>query len=109
MHRESAGEGAGLPRTCLGHTGTLRVDAGPARRGGTSAGTRGEAGDAGGRVARPRKGRLSAEQREAFRRADAFLAETRALLARLEAERLRPRPAGPPRLRVVGGTEWSGE
>jgi|SRR5271165_3722813 len=109
MHRESADDGSGLPRTGLTHDVIRWDDGGPAPQGGIGAGTRGEADGAGGRVARPRKGRLSAEQREAFRRADAFLAETRALLARLEAERLRPRPAGPPRLRVVGGTEWSGE
>ncbi len=40
---------------------------------------------------------------------DAFIAETYALLARLEAEASRPNPARPPRLRVVGGTKWSGE
>ncbi len=108
MHRESEGEGAGLSRTGLTHDVIRWDDAGPATQGGPGAGTRGEAGAAGGRAAHPRKGRFSAEEREAWRRTDAFIAETRALLARLEAERFRPNPARPPRLRVVGGREWSG-
>jgi hypothetical protein len=108
MHRESAGEGAGLPRTGLTRDGGPRGDLELGPHGGASAGTRGEAGRAGVRAARAGRGGASAEYREALRRADALIADTRALLARLEAEAFRPDPARPPRLRLVGGVEWSG-
>ena len=109
MPSEGADDGPGPPRTGLTRSGTPRVDPDLAPHGGVGAGTRGEEGRAGVRAARAGRGGASAEHRDALRRADALIAETRALLARLEAEAFRPNPARPPRLRVVGGVEWSGE
>jgi hypothetical protein len=79
-----------------------------APQGGAGGGPGGEAGGAGVRAARTRKGGMSAEHRARLRCTDALIADTRAVLARIKAGTFRPDPAVPPRLRVVGGTEWSG-
>jgi hypothetical protein len=108
MHQKSADDDPGPLRT-----GTLciwrrRGDPDLAPDGGAGAGSGGGAGGAKVRAARTRKGGVSAEDRARLRRSDAFIAETRALLARIKSGTFRPDPAVPPRLRVVGGTDWSG-
>jgi hypothetical protein len=109
MHRESADGGPGPPRSGRPRSGTPRGDPDLAPHGGAGSGPRGEEGRARVRAVRTRRGGDSAEDQAALRRADALIAETRALLARLQAEGFRPDPAAPPRLRLVGGVEWSGE
>jgi hypothetical protein len=109
MHRESGGGGPGPPRGGPPRGGTPRGGPELAPHGGASAGPRGEEGRARVRAARTRHGGDSAEYKAALRRADALIAETRAMLAQFEAEAFRPDPARPPRLRLVGGVEWSGE
>ena len=109
MHQKSADDDPGPLRI-----GALRIwrrrgdpDLAPDGGGGTDPGS--EAGGAGVRAARTRKGGISAEDRARLRRSDALIADTRALLARIKAGTFRPDPAVPPRLRVVGGTDWAGE
>lgn len=109
VHRESADDGPGLPHSGLTHAGIRRSDPDLAPHGGTSTGPRSEEDRGRVRAAGTRHGGTSAQYRATLRRADALIADTRALLARLEAEAFRPDPAAPPRLRLVGGTEWSGE
>ncbi len=108
MHRVSGDDGPALPRTGLTHDATRRGDSGLGPRGGAGAGPGSEAGGAKVRAAWTRKGGVSAEHRARLRRSDALIADTRALLARIKAGTFWPDPAGRPRLRVVGGTDWSG-
>jgi hypothetical protein len=108
VDQKSADDGPGLL-----DTGTLRIwrrrgDADPAPDGGAGAGAGGEAGGARVRATRTRKGGISAEDLARLRRSDALIADTRVLLARIKAGTFWPDPAVPPRLRVVGGTDWSG-
>jgi hypothetical protein len=109
MPSEGADDGPGPPRAGLTRDGTRRGNSELGPHGGVGAGTRGEAGRAGVRAAWAGRGGTSAEYQATLRRADALIADTRALLARREAEAFRPDPATPPRLRFVGGVEWSGE
>ena len=109
MPSEGADDGPGPPRTGLTRDGGPRGNSELGPHGGVGAGTRGEAGRAGVRAARAGKGGVWAEDLARLRRADALIADTRALLARLEADAFRRDPARPPRLRLVGGVEWSGE
>ncbi len=75
---------------------------------GLSTGPRTEEGRARIRAARFKRDGYTEETWAAMRRTEAFIAETRALLAQLEAESFHPKPVSPPRLRLVGGTDWSG-
>jgi hypothetical protein len=108
MPSEGADDDPGLLRIGALHIWRRRGDADPAPQGGAGSGSGGKAGRVGVRAARPRKGGISAEDRARLRRSDALIADTRALLARIKAGTFRPDPAVPPRLRVVGGTDWSG-
>jgi hypothetical protein len=109
MHRESGEDGRGPPRTGPPCSGTPRGDPDVAPNDGAGTGPRSAAGRARVRAARVRHGGDSAEYQATLRRADAVIAEARALLAQFEAAAFRPNPARPPRLRLVGGVAWSGE
>jgi len=108
MSSEGADDDPGMLRIGALRIWRRRGDPEPAPHGGAGSGPGGAAGGARVRAARTRKGGIGAEDRARLRRSDAFIADTRALLARIEAGTFRPDPAVPPRLRVVGGTEWSG-
>ena len=109
LHRESTDAGRSLRRTGAPRSGTSRgdPDLAPHRDAGPGSGREEDGGRV--RAARTRHGRVSAAEQAMPRRADAVIAEARALLARFEADAFHPDPAVPPRLRVVGGTAWSGE
>jgi hypothetical protein len=109
MHQKSGDGGPGPPRTDPPRSGTPRGDPDVAPHGGASTDPRGDEGRARVRAARTRHGGDSAEYQATLRRADALIAETRAMLVRSEAGAFRPNPTRPPRLRLVGGVEWSGE
>ena len=76
--------------------------------GGLSTGPRTEEGRARVRAARTKHGCYSAESKAAWRRLNAFMAESRAMLAQVKAGtfRLEPTVAPRPRLCLVGGVEW---
>jgi len=109
MHQKSGGDGPGPLRTGALHVWSRRGDPGLAPHGGAGTGPQCEEGGARVRAARTRKGGVRAEDQARLRRSDALIADTRALLARIKAGTFRPDPAVPPRLRLVGGTDWSGE
>jgi len=109
MHQKSADDRPGSLHTGALHIWRRRGDPDLAPHGGAGSGPGSEAGGARVRAARTRKGGVRAEDQARLRRSDALIADTRALLARIKAGTFRPDPAVPPRLRVVGGTDWSGE
>jgi hypothetical protein len=109
MHQKSGDSGPGPLRAGPAGGGASRGDADVVPDGGAGTGPRSEEGRARVRAAQTRRGGDSAEYQATLRRADALIAETRAMLVRFEAGAFRPDPARPPRLRLVGGVEWSGE
>jgi len=108
MSSEGADDDPGLLRIGALRIWRRRGEVDLAPDGGAGAGSGGAADGATVRAARTRKGGISAEDRARLRRSDALIADTRALLARIKDGTFRPDPAVPPRLRVVGGTDWSG-
>jgi len=105
MHQNGADDGAGPPHTAPPRLVTPQAVPAPLPRGHRDPGPHPEAAHAKIRPARNRYCGFSAEDQAALRRADALLADTRALLAQLAADAFRQKPAAPPRLRLVGGTE----
>jgi len=108
MSSEGADDDPGMLHIGAPRIWRRRGDADRAPDGGAGAGPGGAEGGAGVCATRTRKGGISAEHRARLRRSDALIADTRALLARIRAGTFWPDPAVPPRLRVVGGTDWSG-
>jgi hypothetical protein len=61
------------------------------------------------RPARAKYRGFSPEHQAMLHRADAFIADTREMLAQLEADALLQKLRASPHLRIVGGTEWSAQ
>lgn len=109
MHRESEDDGPASPPIGRPWVWFRLPDPHPAAHGDAGTAPRPEPGRAKARAARASQRAERAEHEAWLRRTDAFIAETRALLAQIKAGTFRADPAAPPRLRIVGGTDWSGE
>jgi hypothetical protein len=112
MHQNRTDDGPPPPHTATPRLLAAHPDPAPPPRANHDPGPHPEAAHAKTRPARTRYSRFNAEHqaaRDALRSADALIADTRALLAQLAAGAFRQTPAAPPRLRIVGGTEWSAQ
>jgi hypothetical protein len=107
MHQNGADDGPAPPHTAPPRLLTPHADPAPPPHADRGPGPHPETAHAKLRPARTKYRGFSAEHQAMLHRADAVIADTREMLARLEADALLEKLLASPHLRLVGGTEWS--